>query len=86
LIEQRGEESATEARGAGRADSFESVSLPEVTFGLAGADVVLRRARVILKDMGAKCCIGNIGLDLITQADAFTIDFPSMTLELQRHR
>lgn len=85
LLKNHGKKSSTEVRGVGHAESFDSVTLPELTFRLGGADAVLRPAHVILKDMGAKCCMANIGLDLVTQAHAFTIDFRSMTLELERH-
>ena len=84
LIESQGKKSSTEVRGVGHAESFDSVTLPALTFRLTGVDVALRPAQVILKDIGAKCCVGNLGLDLLTQADGFTIDFRSMTLQLER--
>jgi hypothetical protein len=33
--------------------------------------------------MGGQCCIGNIGLDLLLQSGALTIDFSSMVLRLR---
>jgi len=65
LIKEHGKKSSTEVRGVGHAESFDSVMLPELTLRLAGTDVALRPAQVILKNMGAKCCVGNIGLDLV---------------------
>jgi hypothetical protein len=40
---------------------------------------------VFLKDIGAKNCIGNFGVDLLMQAHAFRIDFTAMRLDLEAH-
>jgi predicted aspartyl protease len=81
-IKEQGQSGSTDVRGVGHAERLDSVTLPELTFRLGGTDVLLRPAHVILKDMGASCCVGNVGLDLLTQTHAFTIDFTAMRLEL----
>jgi hypothetical protein len=77
-----GKRSTTEVRGVGKAESFESLTVPELSFVLGQAPVTLRPGRVILREMGAACCVGNVGLDLLTQTGAFSIDFTSMRIEL----
>jgi hypothetical protein len=39
-----------------------------------------RRSRVLLKQIGPERCVGNLGLDLLRQADWFKMDFGAMTL------
>jgi hypothetical protein len=62
------------------------VALPEVSFGIGGALVALRPAHVTMQQnpaMGGRCCVGNIGLDLLLQTGEVAIDFSTMTLRLQ---
>ena len=74
----------TEVRGVGHAENFDSIVLPELKFRLGGSDVVLHPAHVLLKSLGAKCCVGNFGMDLFTQGRAFRIDFGAMRFDLER--
>ena len=46
---------------------------------------MLRPAHVLMKDLGAKNCIGNFGIDLLMQGRAFRIDFSAMRLDLEAH-
>jgi hypothetical protein len=57
--------------------------LPELKFQLGGLDVGLSPAHVLLMQIGAKCCVGNFGMDLLKQGSAFTIDFGAMRLDLE---
>lgn len=69
--------------GVGGTKTFDSLEIPEVTFGIGRSDVLLRPATVTLQriaDMGGECCIGNAGEDLLKQG--FTIDLSRMTLSL----
>ena len=53
---------------------------------IAGTDVALRRAHVTMQDnpaLGGRCCVGNVGLDLLLHTGTLTIDFSKMTLELR---
>jgi hypothetical protein len=59
---------------------------PDVTFGIGGALVALRPAHVTMQQnpaMGGRCCVGNIGLDLLLQTGEVAIDFSTMTLRLR---
>jgi predicted aspartyl protease len=83
LLSESGKKGSTEVRGVGHAETFDSITIPEITFHLGSIDTVLRPAHVLLKHPGNKCCVGNLGLDLLQQGRAFKIDFGAMTLELE---
>jgi predicted aspartyl protease len=78
-----GKKDSTEVRGVGHAETFDSITVPELRFRVGGLDTILHPAHVLRKQIGAKCCVGNFGMDLLKQARAFTIDFGAMTLELE---
>ncbi len=82
LLKQYGKKDSTEVRGVGHAERFDSITLPELRIRVGGSDTVLAPAHVLLKSIGASCCVGNFGMDLFKQADAFEIDFGAMTLQL----
>jgi predicted aspartyl protease len=70
--------------GVGGTQTFDSVEIPEVSFGIGPAGVLLRPATVTLQRIrviGGECCVGNAGGDLFKQA-GFTIDFSKMALQL----
>jgi hypothetical protein len=79
-----GKKDVTEVRGVGHAENFDSITLPELKFQIGGTDVVLRPAHVLMKQLGAKCCVGNFGMDLFKQGRAFRIDFGAMRFELEK--
>jgi hypothetical protein len=58
------------------------VVLPRVGIRIRNFDAILAPAHVLMKSIGADCCVGNFGLDLFRQAAAMKIDFGAMTLEL----
>jgi hypothetical protein len=68
--------------GVGHAEKFNSVVLPKVGIRIRNFEAILSPAHVIMKSIGADCCVGNFGLDLFKQAAALKIDFGAMTLEL----
>jgi hypothetical protein len=78
-----GKKDTTEVRGVGNAESFDSITLPELKLRIGRLDVALRPAHVLLKQIGATCCVGNVGLDLLTQGRSFRIDFVAMRLDLE---
>jgi predicted aspartyl protease len=82
LVSEAGKKDTTEVRGVGNAESFDSITLPELKLNLGYLDVALRPAHVILKQLGATCCDGNFGMDLLKQGRAFRIDFSAMRLDL----
>jgi len=83
LLIAAGKRDTSEVRGVGHAESFDSITIPELKFHLGGLEVALSPAHVLLKQIGAKCCIGNFGMDLLKQGSAFTIDFGAMRLDLE---
>lgn len=73
--------------GVGGTSSTDGIRLPEVLFDISGVKSVLRPANVSMQRysaLGGDCCVGNIGLDVLMTAPAFTIDFLNMTLRLDR--
>lgn len=82
LVSEAGKKDTTEVRGVGHAESFDSITIPELKLHLGRLDVALRPAHVLLKQIGSKCCAGNFGMDLLKQGRAFKIDFGAMRLDL----
>jgi hypothetical protein len=70
--------------GAGGAQTFDSFELPQLMFSVGQSRPWLRPAIVTLQRMplmgGGHCCIG----DLLTQGLGFSIDFATMTLQIQQ--
>jgi hypothetical protein len=83
LVSESGKKSTTEVRGVGHAESFDSITLPQLKINIGHLDTVLQPAHVLLKPIGARCCVGNVGLDLLKKGRAFKIDFGAMTLTLE---
>ncbi len=82
LLERSGKKDSVEVRGVGHAEAFDAVTIPELKIQLGGFETVLRPAHVLLKSIGAKCCVGNIGMDLLKQAPSFSLDFTAMILRV----
>jgi hypothetical protein len=75
----------TDITGVGGTQTFDSLEIPEVTFAIGPAEVLLRPATVTLQridGIGGERCVGNAGEDLLNQGAGFTIDFSAMTLRL----
>jgi predicted aspartyl protease len=85
-LTEAGAKNSMDIRGVGNKQTFDSITVPEVRFELGKAGVVLKPAHVFLKDIGAKNCIGNFGIDLLMQSRAFRIDFGAMRLDLEPAR
>jgi predicted aspartyl protease len=85
VIEQSGSRERHDITGLGGTTSAEGVALPAVLFDIRGISVALRPAHVTFDRaaaLGGRCCIGNVGLDVLTQTRFLTFDLTSMTLEL----
>ncbi len=54
LLRERGKKSSTEIRGVGQAESYDSITVPELKFKIGGVETVLRPAHVLLQHEGAK--------------------------------
>jgi hypothetical protein len=82
---QGAKKGTTDITGVGGTQTFDSLEIPEVMFGIGPAEVLLRPATITLQRlglMGGECCVGNAGQDLLKQGAGFTIDFSAMTLKL----
>ncbi|HYW74145.1 MAG TPA: retroviral-like aspartic protease family protein [Pyrinomonadaceae bacterium] len=85
-IKQFGVKDKTSVTGAGGTTVIESISLP-VDFRIGAVVTRLRPAHVTMQEnpaLGGDCCVGNIGLDLMAQTGALSINFQRMTLRLRR--
>jgi hypothetical protein len=82
LLKQHGKKDSIEVHGIGHAEKFDCITLPQLRIRIGETDTILSPAHVLLRSIGAECCIGNFGLDLFKQARALKIDFNAMTLQL----
>jgi hypothetical protein len=85
-VERLGTKDSTSVQGLGGTAVIESRTLPEVTFAIVGSPVALRPAHVTMQEnaaLGGRCCVGNVGLDLLLQTGEIVIDFSTMTLRLR---
>jgi hypothetical protein len=78
-----GTKATREIRGIGGAENYDAVTVPEISLRIGNVETHLRPAQVITNEAGAKCCAGNLGMDLLKQGRAFRIDFGSMRLDLE---
>ena len=83
MLNTAGKKETMELKGIGGTETLEAIRLPDLKFTIAGRDTVLSPARVMPGKSWFRCCVANIGMDLLTQADAFKIDFRAMKLELE---
>ncbi|HEV3061754.1 MAG TPA: aspartyl protease family protein [Vicinamibacterales bacterium] len=84
-ILESGTRGSTQVRGVGGAESYASVTLPEITFEIGGIQATLR-SQDVLMSRGIRSYIGNFGLDIFQQGRAFKFDFTAMRLELEAAR
>jgi hypothetical protein len=85
-IQDVGTKDTTSVSGVGGTAVIDSVTLPKLDFDIGGKSATLRAARVTMQEnpaLGGRCCVGNIGLDLLLQRGAVTIDFSEMTLRVR---
>ena len=75
-----------EVTGVGGTSTFEALILSELKLSVAGHQLTLRPAAVTVQRLGAiggECCVGNLGDDLLFQAEGFSLDFDNMSLRFQ---
>jgi predicted aspartyl protease len=85
-IQDVGTKSTTRVEGVGGSAVIDSITIPALDFLIGSKSVRLRAAQATMQEnpaLGGSCCIGNIGLDLLLQSGALTIDFSTMTLRLR---
>src|ERR1044072_1137919 len=85
-IEQIGRSDKTSVSGVGGTAVIESITVPKLGFLIDATPVTLRPAHVTIQDnaaLGGRCCVGNVGLDLLLRTGRVTIDFSQMKLSLR---
>ncbi len=70
-------------QGLGGSASSPSILLPSVLLGIGGKNVFLKPAHVFTEHGNGTWAAGNLGMDLVKQAQFFSVDFGAMTLRLQ---
>jgi predicted aspartyl protease len=81
-IVESGRKGTTQVRGIGGAESYASVTLPEIKFEIGGIQAILR-SQDVLMNRGIRSYVGNFGLDVFQQGRAFKFDFTAMRLDLE---
>jgi hypothetical protein len=86
LIRKSGTHESHTVTGVGGGQKFESTSIAKVVLELGGMAVVLQPAHIVGTQQGtaSKWFYGNLGVDLLRQAQTVTINFKAMTLELDK--
>jgi hypothetical protein len=85
-VVRTGDKSTRALTGIGGTHTAESVRLPSIAFTIGNHVATLRPAEIVLENfpaMGADCCVGNAGSDLVKQGAGFAIDLTRMTLTLR---
>lgn len=85
LLKASGQEESHELTGLGGSASREAVLLPSVVLRVGGRDVSLKPAHVLVKQSSdtSGWAAGNLGMDLLNEAETITVDFHAMTLSLE---
>ena len=80
-----GKKESHKLTGVGGSANVDSVILPSLTLRIGRHDVLLRPAHVLLQKSNGTSGMfeGNLGMDLLNQAHAITLNFQSMTLSLE---
>ncbi len=84
LIRKSGSRESHAVTGMGGEQKFEATSIPKVILQLGGQPVVLQSAHVLQTQQKSisQWFYGNLGIDLLEQVGAFSMDFRTMTLSL----
>jgi predicted aspartyl protease len=84
LIRKFGSRESHTVTGLGGSQKFDAASIPKVTLLLGGKPVTLQPAHILAAEQKseAKWLYGNLGMDLLNQAQTVAIDFRTMTLAL----
>jgi predicted aspartyl protease len=85
-VMRTGEKSTKAISGIGGTHTADSLRLPSIAFTIGDQVATLRPVDIVLENfpgLGADCCVGNAGSDLVTQGAGFAIDLTRMTLTLR---
>jgi len=85
LIRKSGTNKSYKISGMGGSQEFRVTTVPEVTLELGGMPALLRPAHILDSQQRteSKWFYGNLGIDLLRQAQKVSINFRTMTLRLQ---
>ncbi|HKR31741.1 MAG TPA: aspartyl protease family protein [Terriglobales bacterium] len=88
MIRNFGTDETHTVSGVGGSQEFKSIALPNVTLELGGQSVTLKPAHILKSYAGepSRWYYGNLGVDLLKQANSVTLDFRSMILTLEPSR
>jgi len=84
LVRKSGIHESHTVAGMGGSQKFEATSIPKVILQLGGKSVTLQPAHILetQERTQSKWFYGNLGVDLLRQAQTVTVDFRTMTLKL----
>jgi hypothetical protein len=83
LLKISGQKESHKLTGLAGSSNYDSVVLPSLKLELGGLDVHLTPAHILTEDINSNWAPGNLGRDLLNQAQTITFDFHAMTLSLQ---
>jgi len=83
LIKQRGTKSLERVTQFGGSNEREVTVIPELPLRVGGRGALLKPAKLFSKPVGDDSRHGNLGMDVLAQADEVIIDFTSMSVTLR---
>jgi hypothetical protein len=83
LLKISGQKESHKLTGLAGSSIYDSVVLPSLKLELGGLDVHLTPAHILTEDINGRWAPGNLGRNLLNQAQMITFDFHAMTLSLQ---
>lgn len=67
LLSESGQRKSRKVEGVANTKEFDSIAVPQLTFGIGSSDFTLKPAVVLLSQLGPKWSYGNLGLDCCTK-------------------
>lgn len=83
LVTESGREGTRHRVAVGGEFNLDSVVLPDLKLRVGGLETTLHSAQVLKTNIGSQWHYGNLGLDVLSQANTVTLDFRAMTLSLE---
>jgi hypothetical protein len=85
LLKSIGKPEIHKLTGVGGSASYEAFLLPSLDLQIGGRTVTFKNAHVLTQESSdtSKWAAGNLGIDLLNEADLVTFDFGAMTLNLR---
>lgn len=86
LVSERGKKGTVRVTQFGGSNDREVMVLPELALRIGGFDALLKPANVFSRPVGDDRWHGNLGMDVLSQAEQVIIDFRSMSVTLKPAR